>query len=53
MGKKLIVSDLDGTLLDKKDCISNNYSERLNTLISKGLDFTIATGRDFENTLTP
>jgi len=50
LGKKLIVCDLDGTLLDKQKKLSNNFSKRLNKLIKEGLDFTIATGRDFENT---
>jgi Cof subfamily protein (haloacid dehalogenase superfamily) len=49
-GKKLIVSDLDGTLLDHVDNLSKSYSSRLNALIRRGLDFTVCTGRDFENT---
>lgn len=50
LGKKLIVSDLDGTLLDNVDGLSFGYVERLNNLIKKGLDFTVCTGRDMENT---
>lgn len=50
MGKKLIVSDLDGTLLDNIEYLSPKYAIRLNNLIKKGLDFTVCTGRDMENT---
>jgi len=50
LGKKLIVCDLDGTLLDKIEGLSKNFAIRLNKLIKNGLDFTISTGRDYENT---
>lgn len=53
MAKKLIVSDLDGTLLDYVDKLSDNYTQRLNKLIKKGIDFIIATGRDFEKAKIP
>ncbi|MHA1820798.1 MAG: HAD-IIB family hydrolase [Promethearchaeota archaeon] len=49
--KKLVISDLDGTLLDFPYKLSENYKSRLNIILSKGLDFTICTGRDFENTI--
>lgn len=51
MAKRLVVCDLDGTLLDKADKLSTKYAIRLNKLIEQGLDFTIATGRDFDNTI--
>ena len=50
MGKKFILSDLDGTLLDKPNEISDKYIEKLNKLINMGLNFTIATGRDLRKT---
>ncbi|MHA1109928.1 MAG: Cof-type HAD-IIB family hydrolase [Promethearchaeota archaeon] len=50
MAKKLLISDLDGTLLDSIHGLSPKYSDKLNSLLDKGIDFTIATGRDFENT---
>ncbi|MBN2154817.1 MAG: HAD-IIB family hydrolase [Candidatus Lokiarchaeota archaeon] len=50
MPKKLLISDLDGTLLDSVLQLSQNLSDKLNRLLKKGIDFTIATGRDFENT---
>ena len=50
MAKKFVISDLDGTLLDNVENLSNKYAKRLNKLINLGLDFTICTGRDFENT---
>ncbi|MHA1584765.1 MAG: Cof-type HAD-IIB family hydrolase [Promethearchaeota archaeon] len=51
MNKKLVVADLDGTLLDVPNGISPHYIEQINDLIDQGLNFTIATGRDLENTL--
>jgi len=51
VGKKLIVSDLDGTLLDNPKSLSKEYIDDLNELIDKGLKFTIATGRDMKKTL--
>jgi len=48
MPQKLIISDLDGTLLDQIDALSANYISELNRLITNGLKFTIATGRDME-----
>ncbi len=50
MSKKFIVSDLDGTLLDNPKRLSQQYIDQLNELIDKGLDFTIATGRDMKKT---
>ena len=50
LAKKLLISDLDGTLLDQLNGISQKYADRLNMLLDKGIDFTIATGRDYENT---
>ena len=50
MAKKLLISDLDGTLLDSIHGLSPKFSDKLNFLLDKGIDFTIATGRDFENT---
>ncbi|MHA1521812.1 MAG: HAD family hydrolase [Promethearchaeota archaeon] len=49
MPKKFILCDLDGTLLDLPNGISPNYLARLNALIDRGLNFSIATGRDLKN----
>ena len=48
MGKKFVLSDLDGTLLNEVDAPSDPLIAELNELIENGLDFTIATGRDLE-----
>lgn len=45
MIKTLYISDLDGTLLNSKMEISEFSVNKLNELISKGLNFTIATAR--------
>ncbi|TFG21402.1 MAG: HAD-IIB family hydrolase [Promethearchaeota archaeon] len=50
LAKKLLICDLDGTLLDDINGLSPKYANRLNSLLDKGIDLTIATGRDFENT---
>ncbi|MCP4762310.1 MAG: HAD family phosphatase [archaeon] len=50
MAKKLIVVDLDGTLFDSVTGLSDKFAKKLNNLILKGLDITLATGRDFEKT---
>ncbi|MHA1672298.1 MAG: HAD family hydrolase [Promethearchaeota archaeon] len=49
MSKKFILCDLDGTLLDLPNGISPSCLERLNALIDRGLNFSIATGRDLKN----
>lgn len=48
MGKKFVLSDLDGTLLDQIDSLSPQYIDELNKLIDMGLNFSIATGRDLK-----
>ncbi len=50
MAKKLLICDLDGTLLDNIKGLSQNFADKLNMLLNKGIDLVIATGRDFENT---
>jgi len=47
--KLLYVSDLDGTLLDEEGQLSNDSVKRLNKLIDKGLNFTIATARNYDS----
>lgn len=48
--KRLFVSDLDGTLLDEKKGLEDEVAKKINYLINeKGLNFTIATGRCFED----
>ncbi|MGL5662192.1 MAG: HAD family hydrolase, partial [Cetobacterium sp.] len=45
---KLIVSDLDGTLVDKNKNISE-YTKKIVTLLKeKGIEFIIATGRSYK-----
>lgn len=43
--RTLYISDLDGTLLNEQSVVSPATARRLNTLIEKGLLFTIATAR--------
>lgn len=43
--KTLYISDLDGTLLDSNAEISAYTAEKLNLLIEKGLNFSVATAR--------
>lgn len=42
---ELFVSDLDGTLLNKNQVISEYSKEKLNKIINKGVNFAIATAR--------
>ena len=42
----LYVSDLDGTLLDGEGKLPSDSIKRLNRLIDKGLNFTVATARN-------
>ena len=43
------VSDLDGTLLDGDGQLPQDSTQRLNRLIDKGLNFTIATARNYDS----
>ena len=45
----LYVSDLDGTLLDGEGKLPPDSIKRLNRLIDKGLDFTVATARNYDS----
>ena len=47
--KTLFVSDLDGTLLTSKECISEYSLKHLNELIDGGLAFTYATARSLNS----
>lgn len=47
---KLIVSDLDGTLLNDKKEMDSNIKELIKLLRLQGIYFTIATGRNFNLT---
>ena len=47
MNKKMIVIDLDGTLLDNSGNVSNNAINYLNELIKRGHILVIASGRPF------
>lgn len=44
---KLIVSDLDGTLLTPAHCISDRTKSVIQALVHRGFPFVIATGRHF------
>lgn len=48
---KMIVVDLDGTLLNQKETISKETEEYLNFLKEKGYSITIATGRIYPSIL--
>lgn len=43
--KILYVSDLDGTLLNRKQELNEDTAKQINELIKSGVNFTIATGR--------
>ena len=45
MKKTLYISDLDGTLLNENAALSEYAKKTLNNLISRGLHFTVASGR--------
>ncbi len=45
----LYVSDVDGTLLEPKSKFSTKSVNRLNRLIDRGLQFTIATARNYDS----
>ena len=47
--KPLYISDLDGTLLDGDGQLSEDSVKRINRLIDKGLNFTIATARNYDS----
>jgi len=47
--KLLYISDLDGTLLDGEGRLPVDSVKRLNKLIDKGLNFTIATARNYDS----
>lgn len=43
--KTLYISDLDGTLLNNNGMLSEETAQKLNALIAKGVNFTVATAR--------
>ena len=46
---KLVVSDLDGTLLNNESVVSEETKEIIKKLRAKGIEFAIATGRSFNS----
>lgn len=50
--KTLYISDLDGTLLNKEANITEFSVSTINRLISKGMNFTIATARSYSSALS-
>ena len=44
---KMVVSDMDGTLLSRKTGISPGNLEAIHELEEKGIEFVIASGRDY------
>ncbi|MDA3838971.1 MAG: HAD family hydrolase [Candidatus Delongbacteria bacterium] len=49
MNKTLYITDLDGTLLNSKPRVSEYSLNKINSLIEKGMNFTIATARSHES----
>lgn len=49
--KTLFLSDLDGTLLNSKACVSDKTAQMLNEVISGGLFFTVATARTYSTVM--
>lgn len=48
---KLIISDMDGTLLNNNDEIHTDFEEILKDLTSRGILFCVASGRQYYNLL--
>lgn len=46
---KLVVSDLDGTLLNDDSEVSNETIQAIKRLKDNGVEFAIATGRSFNS----
>lgn len=46
---ELYISDLDGTLLNSKEAVSEETASTINKLIDKGLNFSIATARSIHS----
>ena len=46
---KLVVSDMDGTLLNRKGGISRGNVEAIKELEKNNIEFAIASGRDFKS----
>lgn len=46
---KLVVSDLDGTLLNAEHKISERTKQTVQALVAQGIDFMIATGRHYQD----
>jgi Cof subfamily protein (haloacid dehalogenase superfamily) len=44
---KLVVTDLDGTFVNKNKEVSEINKKAVNTLIEKGIEFVVASGRDY------
>lgn len=47
MKTRLVVSDLDGSLLDNNKNVPQDFGETLNLLNNEGIQFVIATGRSY------
>lgn len=50
--KKLIVTDLDGTLLDSRSNLDDAYADEIKGLLKDGIKLTIATGRAYDSAYT-
>jgi Cof subfamily protein (haloacid dehalogenase superfamily) len=48
--KTLYVTDLDGTFLDNSHRVSEESAQTLNALLQRGLDFVVATARNYAST---
>ncbi len=42
---KLVICDLDGTLIDRDEILHDNIIEKVKSLKEKNIMFTVATGR--------
>lgn len=47
MNIKLVASDLDGTIIDRNNFISNENFKAIDTLHSKNIDFVVCTGKSY------
>ena len=49
MAIKLVISDIDGTLIDENHEISERTQKAVQALVAKGIQFGVATGRNFDS----
>ena len=46
---KLVMSDIDGTLINKENKVSERTKKAVHDLIDSGIEFGVATGRNYDS----